>query len=268
MITVEVSAARLSVTAVTFGVIVATCTAEPLLSALDVTLAVMLPTVVGLVENVTVRDVVEAEVTVPTAPLLNVTVLSSGVALKPNPLMTSVVASAARLAVLTVTTGLTVATCTGAPLLAPLVVTTTVKLSADAGLVVNVTVNSVAVAAVTVPTAPSLNTTVLLAAVVSKPTPLMVMVDASANRSALLLVTTGTTVATCTADPLVNVLLVTIAVRLPAAVGSVESDTVNEVAVAAVTVPTAPLLNATVLLAAVKSKPWPLMVSVLVLAPS
>ena len=190
------SAAKPSVIAVTTGITVATCTAEAVLSALDVTLAVMLPTVAGNVEKVTVSAVAVAAVTEPTAPLLKVTLLSSGVVLKPKPLMISVAALAAMLVVLLVTTGLTVATLIGAPLLALLVVTTTVKSSAEAGLVEKVTVNDVAVAAVTVPTALSLNTTVLLAAVVSKPEPLMVSVVALANRSAELVVTTGITVAT------------------------------------------------------------------------
>lgn len=48
-------------------------------------------------------------------------------------------------------------------------------------------------------------------------------------------------------------MLVTIAVRLPADVGLVPNVTVSEVDVAAVTVPTAPLLNVTVLSAAVVS---------------
>lgn len=268
MVTVLASAARLSVIAVTTGITVATCTAEAVLSALDVTLAVMLPTVVGKVEKVTVSAVAVAAVTVPTAPLPSVTLLSSGVVLKPKPLITSVVALAARLVVLLVTTGLTVATLIGAPLLALLDVTTTVKSSAVAGLVEKVTVNDVAVAAVTVPTALSLNTTVLFAAVVSKPKPLIVSVAELANRSAELVVTTGTTVATWTAVPLVNVFTVTMAVRLPAAVGPVVKVTDNEVAVAAVTLPTAPLLNSIVLLPAVGSKPWPVIVSVVALAAS
>ena len=54
--------------------------------------------------------------------------------------------------------------------------TIAVKLPADAGLVENVTARAEAVAAVTIPIAPSLNVTVLLAAVVSKPDPLMVRV--------------------------------------------------------------------------------------------
>ena len=117
--------------------------------------------------------------------------------------------------------------------------------------------SEVAVAAVTVPTAPLLKTTVLLPAVVSKPKPSMVSVVALAARLAVLLVTTGVTVATWTAAPLLTLLVVTTAVRLPAAVGAVENVTVSAVAVAAVTVPTAPSLKATVLLPAVVSKPEP-----------
>src|SRR5260370_28514528 len=112
--------------------------------------------------------------------------------------MVSGVALAARLAVLLVTTGLAVATWTAAPLLTPLVVTTAVRLPAVAGLVLNVTVSDVAVAAVTVPTAPSLNVTVLFAAVGSKPKPLIVTVGALAASEGALGVTTGPTVATCT----------------------------------------------------------------------
>ena len=57
-----------------------------------------LPTVVGLVEKLTVSEVAVAEVTVPTAPLLKTTVLLPGVVSKPKPAMVSVVALAARLA--------------------------------------------------------------------------------------------------------------------------------------------------------------------------
>jgi len=52
------------------------------------------------------------------------------------------------------------------------------------------------------------------------------------------------------------------AVKLPAEVGFFENVTVSEVVVAAVTVPTAPLLKATVLFAAVALKPVPVMVTV------
>ena len=71
----------------------------------------------------------------------------------------------------------------------------------------------------------------------------------------MLLVTTGMTVATCTAVPLVFPSVVTIAVRFPAAVGVCVKVTVSEVAVAAVTVPVAPSLKVTELLPGVGSKP-------------
>ncbi len=251
---------------VTTGVTVATCTAVPLLTLSVVTTAVRLPAVVGLVENVTVSEVAVAVVTVPTAPSLKVTVLLAAVVSKPKPLMVIVVALAARLAVLVVTTGVTVATCTAAPLLTLSVVTTAVRLPAVVGSVENVTVSAVEVAVATVPTAPSLKTTVLLAAVGSKPKPLMVNVVAFAATAYVLVVTTGVTVATWTAVPLLTLSVVTTAVRLPAVVGWVENVTVSEVAVAAVTVPTAPSLKATVLLAAVGSKPKPLIVIVVALA--
>ena len=69
--------------------------------------------------------------------------------------------------------------------------------------------------------------------------------------------TSGMTVATCTAEPLVTLFEVTTAVRLPAEDGSVVKTTVREVGVAAVTTPSAPLLNVTVLLATIGSKPVP-----------
>ena len=77
---------------------------------LVVTLAVMLPTESGSLEKVTVNAVFEAAVTVPIAPRLRVTLLSAIVVLKPKPLITTVVALAARLVVLMVISGLTLAT--------------------------------------------------------------------------------------------------------------------------------------------------------------
>lgn len=120
-----------------------------------------LPVLVGAVVIVTVSVVFAAALTVPTAPLLSVTVLLAAVGSKPKPLMVSRVPFVARLAVLLVTTGATVATCTAEPLELPSVVTTAVRLPAVVGLVVKVTVNAVAVAVLTVPTAPSLKATVL-----------------------------------------------------------------------------------------------------------
>ena len=90
----------------------------------------------------------------------------------PETLIVTVVALADWFTVRTVTTGRAFATCTAEPLLTPLVVTTAVSPPAAAGLKENVTVSVVAVAAVTVPTAPLLKTTVLFAAVTSKPKPL------------------------------------------------------------------------------------------------
>ena len=226
-------------------------------------MAVRLPAVFGPELMLTVRTVAVAAVTVPTAPLLNNTVLFEAVAAsKPNPLMVNVVALAARFAVLLVTIGLTVATCTAAPLARLLEVTTAVKLPIVVGFVLKVTVSDVAVAAVTVPAAPRLNTTVLLAGVGSKPSPEMMTVAALGARFAKLLVRRGTTAATCVAEPLLRLFVVTIAVRLPADVGLSESVTLREVGVAAVTVPTAPPLRTTVLFAEIESKPNPLIVSV------
>jgi len=68
-----------------------------------------------------------------------------------------------------------VATCTAAPLLTPLLVATAVR-SPGLGCVVNVIVKFVAVAAVTVPTAPRLKATELFAGVLEKPKPLIVIV--------------------------------------------------------------------------------------------
>ena len=137
---------------------------------------------------------------------------------------------------------------------------------AVAGLVEKVTVIEVAVADVTSPTAPLFKVTVLFAIVESKPNPLITTVDPLAARFAVLLVTTGITVATLIAEPLSRVLVVTTAVRLPAVVGEVVSVIVNEVAVAAVTVPSASLSNTTSLLAATGSNPNPEIVMVVALA--
>ena len=122
---------------------------------------------------------------------------------------------------------------------------------------------TLAVAAVIVPIAPLLKTTVLRVMTGSKPNPLIVMVEVVSDKFATLLVTTGVTVATCTAVPLLTLLVVTIAVRLPADLGLTEKVTVSEVVVALVTVPTAPLLNVTRLLAATGLNPKPLIVMVL-----
>ena len=161
----------------------------------DVMTAVKLPVMVVFVENVTVSRVPVAAVTVPIAPLLNTTVFLDAVVLKPKPLITMVAAVRARLVVLTVTSGLTAPTCIAVPLLAPLVVTTAVKLP-DVGRVDSDTVKAVEVAFVTVPMAPLLNTTRLFKAVVSNPVPAIVTVLASAAKLLVLTVTVGARVAT------------------------------------------------------------------------
>ena len=134
-----------------------------------VKVAVRLPAVVGLVENVTVIDVELELVTDPMAPLLKTSVLLLWMESKPNPLIVMVVAFAAKATVLLVMTGMTVATCTAVPLLTPLVVTLAVKFPAMVGLVEKVTLSVFAVAAETVPTALPLKRMVLLEAIVSKP---------------------------------------------------------------------------------------------------
>lgn len=96
----------------------------------------------------------------------------------------------------------------------------------------------------------------------SNPKPAIVIVAALARRFEVLLVTTGLTVATCTPDPLARLFVVTMAVRLPIVSGAVSNPTVIDVAVDEITVPTAPLLNVTVLLAAVVSKPSPAITTV------
>lgn len=257
---------RPDVLLVTTGTALATLTAAPLDKLFVVTTAVRLLLAVGFVLIVTVKEVAVAAVTVPTAPLLRTTVLFDGVGSKPNPLIVRVAAFARRLPLAAVTTGVTTATSTAVPLLILFVVTTAVRLPAVVGLVDSVTVREVAVAAVTVPAAPLLKTTVFLLATGSNPRPLMVRVVALAARFDVLLVTTGITLATCTAVPLAMPFVTTIAVRLPALLGLMENVTTREVFVAAVTVPIALLLNATRFCAATGLKPTPLMVTVVALA--
>ncbi len=69
---------------------------------------------------------------------------------------------------------------------------------------------------------------------------------ALASRSSVIAVTEGATVPTCTAAPLLTVLVVTVAVRLPTMPGVFEKVNTKLVGEADVTVPS-PLLNATVL---------------------
>ena len=166
-----------------------------MLVPLTTTDAVRLPAF-GFVVNATVSVVAVAAVTAPMAPLLKTTVLFPGVVSKPKPLMTSVSAVASRSVVLAVMTGETVATWMLASPAIEFAVTVAVTLPRLVGLVVNVTVNCVGLADVTLPAAPLLNVTRLVAIVEPKPKPLITMIDAVIPSSAVLLVTAGLTVAT------------------------------------------------------------------------
>lgn len=162
---------------------------------MTVTWAVKLPMFLGLITKFTVRVVPVDATTVPVALLLNVTVFRLGVVSNPNPLIMIEVALGESPTVLLVITGTMFATSTAAPLFTPFVVTIAVRLPA-AGLVVKETVKAVDVAFVTLPTAPLLRTTVLFEAVVSNPSPLMMIVAASPPWLVELAVTTGRAVAT------------------------------------------------------------------------
>jgi hypothetical protein len=94
---------------VTIGLTAATWIAVGLLAPLVVTIAVRLPAL-GREEKVTVKAVDVALVTVPTAPLLKTTRLFNAVVSKPVPAMVTVLESAAKLDVETVTVGARVAT--------------------------------------------------------------------------------------------------------------------------------------------------------------
>ena len=233
------------------------------------TTAVNAPTLVGCVERVTVNDVAVAALTAPTAPLLNVTLLLPGVVSNPVPVMVTDVSVTIRLVVTAVTTGAIFATWTAAPLPTPLVVTNAFMLPPAVGAVLMSTVKLVAVAAETVPIAPLSNKTILLAGVVAlNPKPLMVNVEPLTPMLAVLLVITGMIVATCGLEPFEMEFVVTDAVKLPTDVGLVVYVTVRRVAVAVVTLPTAPLLNVTTFRDAVVSNPKPLISMVDALKPT
>lgn len=110
IVIVDAFARRLAVLLVMTGVILATCTAEPLFWLLVVAMTVRLPALAGRVKNVTVSEVFVAEVTVPTALLFRTTVLREAIGSNPKPLIVRVLELAANAAVLLVITGLTVAT--------------------------------------------------------------------------------------------------------------------------------------------------------------
>jgi len=111
----------------------------------------------------------------------------------------------------------------------PFEVTTAVNAPAIWGCVVKVTVNLIGVAPVTLPITSRLKFTVLLPGVVSNPEPLIIIMGALTVRLLVLEVTVGaaTILATCTALLLLPPFVLTIAVRLPVAVGCVVKATVN-----------------------------------------
>lgn len=96
----------------------ATCTGPPLLTLLLVTEALRGPAIRPL-RPVTVNCVGVAVVTQTIAPLLKVTRLPASTVEKPQPRGMRVVAFTATTVVAAVTTGATVAACTGLPLLTP-----------------------------------------------------------------------------------------------------------------------------------------------------
>ena len=104
-------------------IILATCTAELLATEFVVTVAVRLPTEVGLVLNVTVSRVAVALETVPMAPLLNETTFREATGSNPTPLISRVDELIPTFAVLAVTKGTTDAIWTAVPLEMEFVVT-------------------------------------------------------------------------------------------------------------------------------------------------
>ncbi len=93
------------------------------------------------------------------------------------------------------TIGAIVATRIALPLVTPFVLTTAVRTPAE-GRVESSTVKLVDVDAITVPTAPLFRVTVLFAAVVSKPDPVMLIDVGFCGMTLLLSVTVGVTVET------------------------------------------------------------------------
>lgn len=174
----------------------------------EVTTAVKLPREVGSVVNLTTMEVPPefTESTIPTAPLFNNTVFPLAVGLKPVPVMLSVGALMARLALLNETVGaLTMlATCCGEPLLTPKHVATafnvpSCKLDCEA----NVNVNWLELLTTTVPVTVVIGLVpwvrAMVVPLVSKPVPLMVSVVALMARLSVFNVMNGglTMVATC-----------------------------------------------------------------------
>jgi len=169
----------------------ATWTGAPLERPKDVTEAERAPAL-GCAEKVTVKDVEDATVTVPMAPLLRVTTLPAAVGSKFAPEITSVGEVLDRVAELGETEGgtQTVATTTAVPLDRPKDVTEAERAPA-LGCVEKVTVKDVAETDEIEPTVPLLRVTTLPAAEGSKLAPEITSVGEAMSRVAELGVTTG-----------------------------------------------------------------------------
>jgi hypothetical protein len=183
---------------VTAGATVATCTAGPLLTLFVETTAVRVspPVKVPSALNETVSDVALAVVGVtvavfPETVSFNRTESCEAVALKPIPVIVSVVKDV--VALFCVTTGEIVATCTAAPLLTPLEVTTAVNGSPPVSVpmplnetVSDVVVTVVGLAVIDFPLTVSFTTTEFNVTVGPKFVPLIVSVVALAASEAVL----------------------------------------------------------------------------------
>lgn len=164
------------------------------------TIAVRLPAF-GLALKETVNVVAVALVTVPTAPLLKVTVFWLAVLLNPVLVIVTVVALAAIVVDVEVTVGAvdgatTCASCTAAPLERPLEVTEPLRAPTAAGLLVTRIVSEVVEAAVTRPVALPTKVTALVLATGLNPNPRMIRLVPLRDMLAVLAVTTGLIVAT------------------------------------------------------------------------
>jgi hypothetical protein len=230
---------------------------EPLLMPSTSTITDRLPAV-GNVVKVIVNEVASTEVTVPTPEDNSTSFVPLGS--KPKPAIVKVLALASWPAPLSTTTGTTVATSTADPLLAPSTETMTASVP-TLGRELSDMVSEVAVADVTVPTPEESFT--LLVPLGSNPTPRIVKVEELAASEVLLSNTTGRTVATSIALPLLTPSTETMTVKLPA-VGAELKVMVSDVAVTLVTLPM-PEDNSTVLVP-VGSNPKPSMVKLLELA--
>jgi len=161
-----------------------------------------------------------------------------------------------------------VATCRAVPLVPPCAVTTAFKGPAPVGRAVRETSSFVAVASTTVPSAPLLKETVLLAAIRSNPQPLIFSVVAASGRIVDLAVMTGraTTFATMIGGPLLPPKDRTTAFSGPRPLESFVRATVSSEGDAFTIVPMAEPESLTEFVRLVGSKPVPRITSVCALS--